>query len=236
MAWSTAEDVNAEVLETINNSMRQAHFTSGIELQREHIDKLAALRYRLKKLRYYSISQSNEPHANAAFRAQMLVSGTKRFLEMWVLLKEDKPTEAWDKLAEAQKDFEIAQRILFDSDSKSLLLHLLAVEKTVFPPQTFLSSAFTYPEAICSICEDCYGDCDHIKGRIYMGRICRRKIPKSNFTEFSIVITPEDKRCRVTEYAENGKVYCTLTRRELPQKEPVDSGAKYVSGCVHHFD
>lgn len=236
MAWSTAEEVNVEVLETVNNGMRYAHFSCGIEFQREHIEKLAALYERLKKLRYYSISQSDEPHANAAFRAQMLVSGTKNFLEMWVLLKQAEPAEAWNKLADAQKDLEIAQRILFDPDTNSLLLHLLAVEKTIFPPQTFFSSAYTYPEAFCSICDQRYGDCDHIRGRIYMGQVCRRKIPKWKFTELSIVLVPKDRRCRIAEYAEDGKVYCTLTRRELPQTEPVDPAVKYVSGCILNYD
>src|SRR5260370_1674258 len=166
----------------------------------------------------------------------MLVSGTKSFLEMWVLLKEVEHVKAWEKLVEAQKDFEIAQRILFDPDTHDLLLHLLAVERTVFPPQSFFSSAYTYPAAICSICDQTYGECNHVQGRIYMGKICRRRIPKSSFTEFSIVFTPRDKRCRIAEYADDGKVYCTLTRRELPQSTPVDPAARYVSGVVQYFD
>ena len=69
-----------------------------------------------------------------------------------------------------------------------------------------------------------------------MGQVCRRRIPKSQFTEFSIVFEPRDKRCRIAEYAEDGKVYCTLTRREIPQTGPVDPSVKYVSGHVQYFD
>jgi hypothetical protein len=236
MAWSTAENVNKEVLETVNGGMRHAHFSCGIEFQREYIDKLGSLHDRLKKLRYHAISKSDEPHANAAFRAQMIVSGTKHFLEMWVRLKEAEYVKAWESLVEAQKDFEIAQRILFDAETNNLLMHLLAVEQTVFPPQSFFSSAYRYPEAICTICDQTYGECEHVSGRIYMGQICRPRIPKSSITEFSIVFSPRDKRCRITEYTEDGKVYCTLTRRELPQSTPVDPAAKYVSGPVQYFD
>jgi hypothetical protein len=163
MEWSTDEDVNREVLEAVNGGMRHAHFTCGIEFQRENIEKLGSLRDRLKTLRDNAISQSNEPHANAAFRAQMLVSGIKHFLEMWVRLKEDDPVKAWDSLVEAQQKLEIAQRILFDPDTNNLLMHLLAVEQAVFPPQTFFSSAYTYPEAICSICNQTYGECGHVR-------------------------------------------------------------------------
>jgi hypothetical protein len=216
--------------------MRHAHCSCGIEFQREHAEKLGALRNQLKKIRYEFIGQSNEPYANAAFRAQMLVSGVLNFVEMWVLVKQDEPADAWIKLVDAQKDFEIAQRILFLEETQAILMHLLAVERVCFPPQTFLSSGYTYPEAFCSICNQQYGECDHIRGRIYMGQICRRRIPKSTVTESSIVFEPRDKRCRIAEYAEDGKVYCTLTRRELPQAETVDPSVKYVRGTVQFFD
>ncbi len=236
MEWSTDEEINREVLAAVNGGMCHAHFTCGIEFQREHIEKLGSVHDRLKRLRYDFISKADEPYANAAFRAQMLVSGIKHFLEMWVRLKEDDPVKAWDSLVEAQQKLAIAQRILFDPDTNNLLLHLLAVEQTIFPPQTFFSSAYTYAEAICSICNQTYGECSHVSGRIYMGQICRRRIPKSSVTEVSIVFTPKDKRCRATDYAEDGKVYCTLTRREIPQAEPVDPSVKRVSGPVQYFD
>ena len=236
MEWTTDEDVNREVFEAVSAGMRHAHFTCGIEFQREHIEKLASLHQRLRKLRHDFISEADEPRANAAFRAEMLLSGTKHFLEMWVRLKEDDPIKAWDSLVEAQKKFELAQRILFDTVTDNLLVHLLAVEKTIFPPQTFFSSAYTYSESFCSICREKYGECDHVSGRIYMGKICRRVIPEWSPSEFSIVFTPKDKRCRIAEYAEEGKVYCTLTRRELPKAEPVDPSVKYVSGPVQYFD
>jgi hypothetical protein len=204
------DDLDEEIVETVNDGMRHAHFSCGIEFQREHIEQLGSLHDRLQKLRYYYIGQSDEPHANAAFRAQKLVSGTKRFLEMWVRLKEVEHVKAWESLVNAQNDFEIAQRIQSDPVTNKILLRLLAVEKTVFPPQAFFSSAYTYSEAFCSICNEPYSDCHHVRGRIYMGQICRRKIPTSNFTEYSLVLTPRDKRCRVAEYAKDGKVYCTL--------------------------
>jgi hypothetical protein len=236
MDEATADALNTEVVEAVNEGMRHAHFSCGIEFQREHIEKLGALRDRLKKIRCEFIGQSNEPYANAAFRAQMHVSGVRKFLEMCVLLKQDEPAEAWIKLVDAQKDFEIAQQILFLEETQAILMHLLAVERVCFPPQTYFSSGYTYPEAFCSICSQRYGECDHIRGRIYMGQICRRRIPKSTITESSIVFEPRDKRCRIAQYTEDGKAYCTLTRREMPQAEPVDPNVKYVSGTIQYFD
>jgi hypothetical protein len=160
MAWYDAEEINKEVLEAVKGAMRYAHLSCGIELQRVWIDQLYPLHDRLRVLRFFANSQSDEPCANAAFRAQMLVLGTAGFLEMWVLLKEDKPNEAWNKLAEAQQSLDIAQRILFDPDTRDFIRHLFNVESVVFPPQTFFSTAYTYTKAYCSICNKVYGTCD----------------------------------------------------------------------------
>ena len=100
----------------------------------------------------------------------------------------------------------------------------------------FFSNAYVYPEAFCSICDQRYGDCDPLKGQIYMGQICRRKIPESVFREVSVVFSPEDKRCRIAEYSKDGKVFCTLTRRELPRGTPIDPAAKFVRGRFQYFD
>ena len=155
---------------------------------------------------------------------------------MWVLLKEEKPAEAWDKLAESQSALTIVQRIQFDPETDKLLQHLLLVEKVVFPFQMACSSGYTYHEAFCSICNERYGECSHVSSQIYMGRICRRVIKNCVLVENSLVLKPHDKRCRVTEYSENGKVYCTLTRRELPQSKPVDPSSKFVTGIFQRFD
>lgn len=236
MTQPADEDLNTEVLNTISNGIRHAYFCCGIELQREHIQNLESLSVRFNSLRDDFVEQSDEPRANAAFRVQKLALGTKNFLEMWVQLKEDHHGKAWDCLIDAQSDFKIAQRIQLDSVTQCLLLHLLAVEQTIFPPQTFFSSAFTYPEAFCSICDQLCGECGHVLGRIYMGQICQRVIPKPSLAEISIVIFPGDKRCRITEYAKEGKVCCTLTHRELSQSASVDPTVEYASGVVYRFD
>jgi hypothetical protein len=194
------------------------------------------LQDRLKALRYYCIDQGNEPYANAAFRAQMMVWAVQAMLEMWVLLKEDKPCEAWEKLADAQEALRIAQRIQFDPETHQLYQHLLNIEKTAFPFQMFFSSAYSFSEAFCSICDGRLGECEHVTGRIYMGQICRRVIKECKINEYSIVFDPEDKRCRIENYAENGKRRCTLTRRELPQDAPIDPTVRCVGGTVMRFD
>jgi hypothetical protein len=236
MKWSCAADVNQEVLDTVNNSLRYSYASSAIELQRKAIETLESLHDRLRALRESSIAQCDEPYANAGFRAQMLVSATLKVMEMWVLLKDDKPHLAWDKLAEAQEALVIAQRVQFDPELLPLVNHLSEIEKVVFPPQMFFSSAYTYTEALCSICDGRYGECMHIAGRIYMGRICNRVIAKSELREISIVQNPQNKKCRVEDYAECGKAFCTLTGREVPQEKPIDPDVRFCSGFILRAD
>jgi hypothetical protein len=236
MTWKSAEALDAEIFETVGDAMRDGYFTCGIELQKAHVEKLANLRDRLKAARYASINKGDEPWANSFFRAQMIVSGTCHFLEMWIRLKEEKLDEAWDHLAESRMDLRIAQKIVYDPATNDVLIHLDTVEATVFPPQAFSSSAYTYTESFCTICDQPFGDCEHLSGKIYMGRICNRRIPSYELSEYSIVLEPRDRRCRSTSITENGKVHCTLTHREIPQDKPVDPSVKAMSFVIMRFD
>jgi hypothetical protein len=229
-------DLTKEILSVLNNSLALAHWSCAIELQRDAVRTLASWRVRLKGVRESHIELLDESQANAAFRAQMLVSGIMRFLTMWIFLKESNPAEAWKELVEAQLDLGIAQRIQSDECTERLMAYSLRAERLLFPPQLFYSLAYTFSEAFCTICEAKYGDCIHVKGRIYMGRICRRRILTYKVTEQSLTFAPEDKGCRVETYARDGKVLCTLTRRELPQDKPVDPKDHWVSGTVHRFN
>jgi len=232
MEWTTDESINRDVRSTFNRALYHAYYTCGIELQQENIRALDSLYSRLIILRDEAISRTNEPRANAALRAMLITSGAKNFLEMWVRLKEDDPTEAWLKLVAAQEAFTVAQRICFDPLTDNLAQHLLSVQDILFPPQIFASSGYTYSKALCTICNVTYGECEHICGRLYMGKICQREIIEANLTEVSVVEHPNDKRCRITRIGTNGKVHCTLTRREVPQETPIDPEHDYISGVI----
>lgn len=231
-----ANELNEEIVAAVNEGMGHAYLTTELELQAAQIERLRSLGNRLASLRAAFRDHSDEPNANAAFRAQMIVSATKDFLEMWVLLKQNEAVGAWKKLAEAQESIRIAERIETAEETRRFLLHLLAAEKTVFPPQLYLSSAYIYDEAFCSICDERHGDCAHVAGRIYMGQICRRVIRESRMQEVSIVLDATDKRCRVDRYGEGGKVFCTLTRRQLSTTEKCEDAGMFFEGRILSLD
>src|SRR5215216_1029710 len=64
--------------------------------------------------------------------------------------------------------------------------------------QMFMSAGVVIKSSKCSICDALYEDCEHIKGKVYMGRFCGRMITDvAEIKEVSVVEDPADKRARV---------------------------------------
>ncbi len=75
--------------------------------------------------------------------------------------------------------------------------NLHACEKLLFPPQMFVSSALQYAWAECSICKGVYGECDHLSGSLYMGKVCTTIVHEiTGVDHIAIVAEPDDKRLR----------------------------------------
>ena len=84
------------------------------------------------------------------------------------------------------------------NDSTDYIEHLHDLERVLFPPQIFLGAGMIVEGSTCSICGKEYGECEHIKGKAYMGKICGRRITKiKEFREISIVEIPGNKHCRL---------------------------------------
>ena len=56
MTWASDEEINKDVLDTVNGAMPYAYLSCGIEFQREHIGRLAILEEKLRTLRENYIS------------------------------------------------------------------------------------------------------------------------------------------------------------------------------------
>lgn len=122
-------------------------------------------------------------------------------IKMWILLKEEKPDQAWDELINAQSNAISALKahsVSSHLERYSQLLH--TIEKIVFPPQVFTSTGLTVKEEECSICGESYEDCDHIAGKAYLGSFCSIIVKDIQLNEASIVNEPADKRCRITHF------------------------------------
>ena len=152
-----------------------------------------------------AVRRGAEEYANILLGCQSLATGLKAEIEMWLLLKEGRPDEAWNRLVQAQ--YALADAIRADAGFGHLtrqLDRLLAIETLVFPPQVFLSSGMIVKNQICTICGQEYEDCEHVKGRPYMGEFCRVRLIPSQVDHVAIVDTPANKRCRIFKFGVEG--------------------------------
>jgi hypothetical protein len=94
---------------------------------------------------------------------------------------------------------------------------LSLIEKAVFPKLMFGSPSFTVRSSKCSICGQKYGDCDHIKGRPYIGKFCAEIIEEvDNLREVSVVENPANRHARFISYGEGNSQIDVLTLRRIP--------------------
>jgi len=193
---------------SINENMKFLYYTRGIEFQRNSVTELEALVKKLVKLKEDMIQIQDEESANTMLGLEEYLNVYINELKMLIFLKEDKMNDAWQSLIKAQYSliFSLqASNIALRFGAKAHSQRLFLIEKLFFPPQTFLSSGFTAYSSKCSICNQEYGQCDHVVGKPYMGKLCHRIITNvKEVREVSIVDEPANKLCRVTSFLDNG--------------------------------
>jgi len=211
------EEYNSIVAE----AQSKAIFVRGIELQKKEVDSLEALSNKIEQAKIKSIKEENNDKSNFLLCLELSIEAVKNELLLIIALKEDKPDIAWDCLITAQNLISLSIRNHpFNGDyllgyAQKLYLY----EQTLFPKMMFASRGCVVRKSKCSICKKKYGDCEHIKGYAYMGELC---IEITNgivsFEEISLVENPEDKRCRIISFNENGKNYDVFSLREIIKK------------------
>lgn len=207
-----------EVNESFKEGYRYCYASRGHELQTEQQHRAHALMQRLEKYRQEAIAAQEEEAANAGFVALCIVEGLLNHLQLWLLVKADRMEEAWDQLVEAQHSVQTALRFVQSELIQHWYMELLALEKLLFPPQQFVSSSHTFGYAECSICGKEYGECQHVAGRLYMGRMCGKRVREIGAVDHvALVDHPRDKGCRWTRVKRDGYMYCTLTNRRLEE-------------------
>jgi len=127
---------------------------------------------------------------------------------------------AWDILVDCQVHLgTVIRNYPFESDHlEHYLQHLHNYEKTLFPKMIFHSTGGFVKQSHCSICKKDYGNCDHIKGKLYNGELCTRNITEIELEEISVVKNPANKHCRVLHTEVNGIKTDALTLRKTSTK------------------
>ncbi len=217
-------EVNAciEEIEVLNNIARDS------QLQREACESLNDIAGRVAELKTEAIQSGDEDTANLLLGFECVIKFLKAEIMMWLLLKSDQPDEAWRLLIDAQRAAGDAVR------SHQGFQHLRAhverlheVEKLVFPPQVFTSIGIVVRCRRCSICGEEYGECAHLVGMPYMGRICHTIITElERIDHVAIVSEPANKNCRITSFSVPGGVRNRMTWKIHPCPDGTESEEK----------
>lgn len=212
-----------EFNEIMKKSTRFFYISVGKEFQQDTIKRLTVFKVKVNVAKTEMIEIKDEKSANALLSLKSIIEALISELEMWVALKEDNPHKAWNLLINAQSKVRTATQasnVVPNLEKHAEKLHLL--EKLLFPPQLYHSLCFVIESEKCSICGKEYGECDHIAGRAYMGKICYRKAVKiKDVKEVSIVKNPADKHARIFMIMVNG-----VARDALTWKAVGELGAK----------
>lgn len=208
------EDFRKEFLSKVQQAERMCFAVRAVELQHEAINDLKSLKEKACQLKGRIVASGFEDLANQMLSYENALQALSCELEMWVAIKEDKADVAWDALVEAQTS---ARHALIAHDISShltaYLKRLKMLEMLLFPRMQFMSVGVLVKKSTCSICGEEYGDCGHLKGKVYMGEICAREIVDGHLVETSLVDEPTNRHCRVTHFTEGGITRDVLTWR-----------------------
>lgn len=205
-----------EFNEMVAIAQRKAFITIGIEIQKEEIEVLENYRSELLELKKEYVAKSLENEANLVFCIENSLKVLQYELEMLVHIKEDKMSEAWGNLVNAQVIFgTVVRNYPFNAQFlKGYIERLSNYEKLLFPELHFQSAGGIIKKSKCSICNKDFQKCDHIKGKLYMGEMCCRIITEMELEEVSFVENPANKHCRVLTIESDGEKIDIMTLRE----------------------
>jgi hypothetical protein len=198
-------------------AQKKAIYTIGIEIQKDEIASLDLYLDKLSNQKKDLSEKKFEKDANLAFCLFTLARVIQLELKMLVSLKEDRMAEAWDMLVVSQNSLAtVIRNYPFEHTHLGNYLDRLSnYEKTLFPSFMFYSYGGIVEESHCSICQQDYGICDHMKGRLYNGELCCRNITKVAMEEISVVENPANKHCRTLSIETNGEKIDVLTLRKI---------------------
>ena len=218
---------SSEVLEAFkdfNNQIKESQniaiFTRDLNIQKEEVEKLENYINSLQEIKKSNRTKYTEDELNLLMCIILSADTIKCELLMLIALKENNMDSAWSYLVEAQNTISLVSRNHpFNPEMlNGYISKLTQYEKTLFPRMAFSSIGSIIKKSRCTICNNDYNECDHIKGKLYGGEICAREILDAEIEEVSIVDNPANKLCRQLACDRKGKTVNILTL--VPKESP----------------
>ncbi len=208
-----------EFNDTVVACQKFCYITRVKEFQVQARDRLIPLKAKAEQLKERAIAGRYEDAANAMLSFEEMTKALISELSMWIALKDNKPADAWDFLIGAQMATIAAMQAHTLADHlEGYSMHLSALEKHMFPNHGFCSIGAIVKKSECSICGKEYGECDHLKGKPYLGEICYERVTECDLEEVSIVFNPGIKYCKIISITDDeGITRDTLTWQAISQ-------------------
>ena len=204
-------------------------------LQKEASAQIYTALQQLAQDKAAAVAAGDERWANFLLGCECRLKGVRAEISMWLSLKEEKPHEAWRLLVDAQGFTLDAMKADDGFQLQPVIDHLAKIERVVFPPQAFMSAGMVCDYEECSICNGDYEDCDHIKGRPYMGEFCTVILFGCEPDHVALVDEPASKVCRVHTVSTLEGHRSKMTRLVEPYKEgegPPEDGSLLASATI----
>ncbi len=229
-----------DVIDSYNNFIDSANslnlLVRSTRLQKEKIEDIEEYIRFIKSFKHQAASKGDERFANLLLHFQCMLRCVQSSLNMWLHLKDEDYQKAWSCLVDAQEYKDVALKIEDHDGVRRMEDFLTKVREVVFPPWGhYNSAAFSSTIGHCSICNESFGDCDHIEGLIYAGRLCRRVgVQILEGYHSAIVENPRDRRCIITEVSkDNGRMMDVFTLEESVEVREKEEGvAGYMNGVI----
>lgn len=227
----TVTDLRGEFDSLAESAQTLSFAPRGAELQEAMCKRIDGFLAELALAKAQAASEHDESAANYALAMELSIKVVQYELQMWIDLKSDAGESAWSNLVEAQYHCMRAIDVREQLDGlgsaarlENLLRKLLVIEKAVFPPQTFNSIGGRVVRRKCSICHLSYDECEHVKGRAYMGELCATRIEEMELEEVSVVTEPANKHCRITHFSDAPEKRNTMTWRIQADGDGAEGG------------
>ncbi len=130
-----------------------ASITRDSDLQKDALRRLTAFMQFNSKIKREAVEGRDEDFANYCLGLDRVAAAMHAEISMWLLLKADKPDDAWTELVTAETAYAEAIRAHRSFESMQQQVERLDnVERVVFPSQVYLSMGTIVRSEICSIC------------------------------------------------------------------------------------
>ena len=213
-----------------DSHLKNSYYSVDKNIQKQSVSFLNGAIKSARVLRDEYSEARDELNANDCLSAIMYLYLVRRRINIFLLLKSSRPQNAYDELIDAQR---IAEKAIYaDLRPEAFLVRLLELEEiehSLFPRQMWQSMGFIAKKIICSICNNSVDECIHRSGKAYMGHLCYYKYDDLEMDHTAVIVEgrPENKKCRITQYASDGKYYDTLTKNVLRVAEGAD---RFIKG------